>query len=612
MRKLLLPLLLFLLVLPASYVPANAEAPAPSMVLVLVDGLTWEEVERIPGLRETFKGGAAANLSTVQGAAPGDPRLAYALLGAGSRADTSLLPEELPRDAAAVPEAFEGAVSSVQPGSLGEALARDGVRVAAVGGRARLAVMDGEGRVAGFYPAAEPVTGLRAALGDGPALVAVETGSPDEAGRIAETAREAGAAVAVASPNAPPGAPNLTPFALAGPEGLLYSPATRTEALLSSSDVAPTLLDALGVGPPPGMQGRTAAVVPGTTSEARRFGGRLAFVEGQQFVVCGVVGAVAAAGLLAGGLWRGRAGVAGALLWMAALPAAALAVAAVPAANVPAVAATILVLSAAVAALSRRLSGSLYGAVALVYLGTAALILLDASLGGPLMKLSVLGYNPAHGTRFYGIGNEYAAFLAGSLAVGLGALARSRRISAAPALAILAILALAVLVFGLPTMGANVGGSLALGFGLGATLGLIRGGPRSAALWAAGGSALAAALFLASGRLFPGVSHGSRAAGGETDLVEIAARKLLLSLDLLSPVFFLILAGALVVVFAAWRRLRGTPLAAGLSGAVLAALATGALNDSGIVAAIYVLAYPAAAALMVLIEAGPKVPGRVR
>ncbi|MGF1473692.1 MAG: hypothetical protein ACFB50_18370, partial [Rubrobacteraceae bacterium] len=228
--------------------------------------------------------------------------------------------------------------------------------------------------------------------------------------------------------------------------------------------------------------------------------------------------------------------------------------------------------------------------------------------GGTLMKFSTLGYDPAQGTRFYGIGNEYAAFLAGGLTVGIGALAYRRRL---PLALVSAIGVIAVLILGLPTMGADVGGSLALGFGFGATLGLIRGARLpGVALWAGAGLFLAGGLFWLSGVFFSGVSHGSRAAGGETGLLEVVVRKLLLSLDLLlNPLFFLMFVAALAVIFVGWRRAKDTALGAGLLGATITALASGTLNDSGILAAIYALAYPVAAALVILLA---EKPGRVR
>src|SRR5215213_11821907 len=125
--------------------------------------------------------------------------------------------------------------------------------------------------------------------------------------------------------------------------------------------------------------------------------------------------------------------------------------------------------------------------------------------------------------------------------MGFGVLAHRSRQSAA----LLAMVgAVAVLALGLPSMGADVGGSVALGLAFGATVGLVRGdGWRGAVLWAVGGFAFAAALFLASGLLFPDVSHGSRAAAGGGGLYEILVRKLALSLgSLLNLVLLALLA----------------------------------------------------------------------
>jgi hypothetical protein len=187
--------------------------------------------------------------------------------------------------------------------------------------------------------------------------------------------------------------------------------------------------------------------------------------------------------------------------------------------------------------------------------------------------------------------------------MGLGILAHRRR----PPTALLALAGgIAVVVLGLPTMGADVGGSLALGLALGATLGILRGdGWRGVVLWAAGGFAFAAALFVASGSLFPGVSHGSQAAGGGGGLYEVLVRKLEISLGYLSsPVLLLILVVGVAVIWAGWRRARATPLAAGIPGALVAAVASGALNDSSLVATLFALIYPLVGALGVLISKG--------
>jgi hypothetical protein len=589
----------------AGSLPANAAPPPRPVVLVLVEGLSWEDVKSEPGLQTAFRDGAAATLSVVQGTAPpDDPRFGYVFLGAGSRVDTRFLPEQLPTDQDRIPDAFDGPASTVHPGSLGGALEEAGVQAAAVGDKARLVVMIPDGEVPRGYGGEDPIAGLDAALEDGAGFVAVDAVDPRQAAQLVEAARETGAAVAVASPNGPKGTPNLTPFVFLRPrsgDGLLYSPTTRTQGLLTNADVAPTLLDALGAPVPPEMSGRAAEARPGDVESAELLQRRLWLVEDKGFRVWGVVGVLWALALAVGTAQRGRRGVSWAVLALAALPAGALLAAAFPVTGVLYVGALTALFAAGMTALSWRLSGSFAEALAGIALATAALVTLDAAAGGPLERFSTIGYNPATGTRFYGVGNEYAAVLAGSLTLGLGVLTHRRR---PPAVPLAAVGAVAVLALGLPTMGADVGGSLALGLAFGATVGFVRGkGWQSAAMWAAGGFALAAALFLASGLLFPDVSHGSSAAAGGEDLYEVFVRKVALSLDsLLNPVLLLLTALGAAVTYAGWRRARGTPLAAAIPGAVVAAVASGVFNDTSLIAALFALMYPALGALGVLVS----------
>jgi hypothetical protein len=586
----------------ADSLPAIA-APQPRLVvLVLVDGLSWQAVNDTD-LREAFRDGAAATLSTVQGSSlPDDPRFGYVFIGAGSRVDTRFLPARLPADPEQIPGAFGGPARTVHPGSLGDALEHAGVKAAAVGDNAQLVAMDSNGDVPLTYEGRDPVADLQSAVDDQAGFIAVEAGDAQQSARLVEVARRADAAVAVAAPRGSPEVPKLAPFVLVEQEiegGLLYSPTTRTTGLLTNADVAPTLLALLDLRVPSEMSGRVAEARPGRAESAVLLQRRLWFVEEDGFQVWAVVGVLWTGALVAGALRGGRRGVSAVVLALAGLPAGALLAAAVPVTDVVPVAALTGVIAGGMTVIFRRLSGSFAGALAWLALATAGLVILDAAVGGALGRFSTLGYNPASGTRFYGVGNEYAAILASGLTMGLGILAHRRRL---PTALLAAVGGAAVVVLGLPTMGADVGGSLALGLAFGATLGLIRrDGWRGVILWASGGFAFAAALFVISGSLFPEVSHGSEAMGG--GLYEILVRKLAISLGYLrSPILLLALITGAAVIYAGWQRARGTPLAAGIPGALVAAIASGALNDSGLLATLFALVFPFVGALGTLIS----------
>lgn len=588
---------------PGSTAAQPREAP---VVLVLVEsGLTWESATSTPGLAPLFRDGAVASVSTVQGRAAKDERMGYVLIGAGARADTSLLPDEPPEDRTKIPGVFDGPAATVRAGFLGDALDASDVQRAAVGESAALVVMDSQGRVPLEYGAGNPRKSLEDALDRGAGFVAVEVSSPREAAEVVEAARAERATVAVAAPSAPEGSANLAPLALSGPDGLLYSPGTRTTGLLSNEDIAPTLLERLDVEAPPQMAGRAAEVRPGGASDAARLQERLAFVDERRATVWAILFGVTAAAFVVGGLrWR-REGLRTAVLFLAALPVGTLAAGAVPVTNAALVGVLAALAAGGLVVVTRRVFGAL-GSLAVVALATVGFLMADAAFGGSVMGFSVLGHDPAYGTRFYGIGNEYSAVVAGALPLGMGLMAARHPglVATVPVAGVLAVLAV-----GLPTMGADVGGSLALGFGFGATMGALRGGRLvSIALWAGGGLFLAAVLFVLGGLVSPDASHGARAASGDVALYEVAARKLILSgRHLLNPLWTLLLVVLATLSFIGWRRARGVvgggAVAAGVIGAVAAAGASGALNDSGILAALLALVYPAALGAMALIGA---------
>ncbi|HHW66703.1 MAG TPA: hypothetical protein GXX16_03210 [Epulopiscium sp.] len=90
--------------------------------------------------------------------------------------------------------------------------------------------------------------------------------------------------------------------------------------------------------------------------------------------------------------------------------------------------------------------------------GTLLMIFaLDTLLGSPLMRNSFLGYDPVIGARFYGIGNEYAGIIIGNLYLflySIGELRYFRSVS-------MGLQIFFILLLGMSLWGANFGGMLA-------------------------------------------------------------------------------------------------------------------------------------------------------
>lgn len=96
----------------------------------------------------------------------------------------------------------------------------------------------------------------------------------------------------------------------------------------------------------------------------------------------------------------------------------------------------------------------------IVCLSTATLLLVDQWLGGPWSFTGILNFSPLVAARYYGMGNEGAAIMMGSLLVGLGLILDEYRNTRVAAIvrrwAILPIGIIAVLTAAAPIFGANV------------------------------------------------------------------------------------------------------------------------------------------------------------
>ena len=306
----------------------------------------------------------------------------------------------------------------------------------------------------------------------------------------------------------------LTPVVAAGPgvgRGLLASPSTKRLGLVTLTDIAPTVLAALGEPVPVEMIGhplRYSTVDAGLGRLTRldrdaAYRERVYFGVAAGFVVAqGVVYALALAvfsgrrrkatatptpaatgadGADAGDGTRGPAvaaalvrprGPAGAadlvrlgVIAFAAFPLATFLFRAIP--FVPDLGAggiaVLVALDAAIVALAVRARRHPLSPLAWVMGATVAVLVLDVATGARLQTASILGYSPHTAARFYGLGNSAFAVLAGTtiLAAVLHVEHAPRRREALVAVA--ALFALVLVVDAAPSLGDDVGGVLTLG-----------------------------------------------------------------------------------------------------------------------------------------------------
>jgi hypothetical protein len=614
------------LVLGPSTAAAQPGPPDPGRVVIAVlpYGTT---VEQIAENEELAPGVVSAGLGAVPVAQT------FLDVSQGNRANEDLYDEELPRlylrDGqvparlwAKVVERAESAPANIVPGLLAASLTAAGVPVAAEAdsGLATLMAVDRAGTVR----IADPVTcragcgtGLsvfRARLAELPALVD-HLGSGDLLIAFAAGARAD---------------QELLPAGIAGPgfEGNLTSAATRTDGVVTTTDIAPTVLDHLGVEVPDDMNGSEI-----TSADTRD---PVAVADLQEQLDSRPSRDVVA--LLPLAIWLALSGMA-AIVWRRPGARIALRLLGLAAALGP----LLLLLAAALDAstfVSTLLMGvgSVVAALAVDRLvpGYAGLALacgltvgayaVDVVVGSPLTSLSVLGPNPGYGVRFFGIGNELEAILTTLTLVGAGAALATRAGIERPVAAgwFAGIAVLATVAFAPGRFGADVGAAIVLGVG-GATaavlaLGLSRG---RAILVVAGGGALALAGLLLID-LALGGAHLSRSvlgAGQAGDVLDVLERRLtLMTHTFIHPVYPELLAAAVLVLGAGlvWHRRvlswfgQAWPARSGFLGALAGVLVGTFANDSGSVLLVIGTIYLAISAAFFWATPGPRVAGRVR
>ena len=666
--------------------PANvgAAGPARRVLVVGVQGLTFDDLRAgaAPNVSRLADTGALGALSVRTLSARPSAAEGWATLGAGSRV-RALEPAGDAVDAGAVGEAGAGVVVRGQaatraanegrhlptlPGALGDALHAAGRRTAVVGAAdtdrphrpVAVALADRRGRVdAGTVSdpgllVADPTApfGRRAdtdavvrrtveALQQADVVV-VDPGDLERAAAAGSGRQEAlartddlvgrlaadlppGTLVLVAAVRPPTREWRLTPVVAAGAgvvPGYLYSPSTKRLGLVTLTDVAPSVLAAVGVPVPSALIGHPLRYTPQPADRDRlRELDRLATYRERIYfpIALSYIAVQAAVYLLAMAVLARRRSQS---RWGTTVRAAAVAVAAFPLATFlfralpgapglgPAGGAAMLgAITLAITGLALRARRHPLAPLAWVMGATAWLLVLDVATGARLQVASILGYSPHTAARFFGLGNTAFAVLAGTaLLAAVIHVAHAPRFRDALAGAA-AFLLLVVVVDGAPPLGNDVGGILTLVPVFGLTLYVLSGRKLS---WRAVGIAVGAAVAVLAVAAVVDVlrppdarTHLGRVVAdtwndGEDSLLTTVARKAEANVRVLRSsvwTWTVPIIAVFMLYLLAWRRMGrtllpvGSPLRVGLQAALAAGLLGFAVNDSGVVVTALVLTY---------------------
>jgi len=403
-------------------------------------------------------------------------------------------------------------------------------------------------------------------------------------------------------------------------KGLLTSGTTRRKGIIANTDIAPTVLEYLGVPVPSEMTGRPLALVHDESpvsgllelSEDLVFiyRARPVVVKGYVFLQIITMLLVTAVLVFWPRLLRYSRPL---LLWLIAVPLSLLLISPLRFLPLPLYALAAVTLAALVVFAAYRVCpGGEAGLFIFLGLVTAGSVLLDVFAGAALIKYSTLGYDAMSGARYYGIGNEFVGVALGSSIIGAASLwERFEKKHAVLTRVFTAVFfAAAVFLMGAPQFGSNVGGTIAAVAAYLFTyfrLLDVKVGARQ--MLAIAGSAACMILVFAlidMGRSVEVQSHLGRAASliqsqGWPAVWEVIQRKVSMNVKLIRYTIwsrvFLALLGALAVAF--YRPVglmdevrRNYPrVFQGLLGILVGSGVALAVNDSGIVAAATMMIY---------------------
>ncbi len=616
---------LALAALPAS-AAAKGTAHGPRVLIALLpNGTPVEALERAPAIAP---GLLSAGIDGVS------PEQTYLDVTQGNRIDDDLYDEPLPEVEplgtrvpgwSRIVDRADAAPADLVPGLLSSAIRQSGQTLAADFGLMlpSLLAADRGGRMLRF---GGPGPGPGAGFGRCSAAVCVRDIEVSQLFRLSSALRAGELLIAIERP--PPAPDHQLTIGIAGFgfAGNLTSDSTRLRGYVLSTDVAPTVLDHLGVPVPSQMSGEPIhSEGSRDVSAVASLQDRLASIIDRRGSVIGLSALIwIALGLLAAAISRGA--LARPAMQMAALsgiylPATLL----VGAALEPSLAVEQLIVAvgAPLLAAATLLLAPGYRALALACAVTVGAFAVDVIVGSPLTPLSLIGPDPGLGVRFYGIGNELEATLTPLVLVGIGAALTALRPDLAPRPAATVFLVAGLLlafVFASGRFGADVGAAIVLPAGAAAAAASLTAARRGALLVIAVPLAALAALALLD-LLLGGDSHLTRSvldAGGLHDLGDVAERRLRLSAHsfargLDAPLFWIALVGIAVAVH--WRRrilawFEPTPaLRAGFVGAVVAVVVATLANDSGVLLLEVGTIYLLLGAGFAWTQAGSEVPG---
>jgi len=409
----------------------------------------------------------------------------------------------------------------------------------------------------------------------------------------------------------------LTPLVLYGAgfeKGMVYSATTKRDYLAANVDIAPTILEFLGANSPFAMEGRPLESRPCD-------GNKLAAVTGfykevslvnqvRAPLVKGYVGAEILTLLLTlivlffvrqarYARWAEFL-----VFALACVPWVFLIMPVFPLTN-PVVYAILTVVLWLIASMGIFRAAGLSVLDRFLVLAFLTVLALNADMatGGYLIKGSVLGYDPASGARYYGIGNEFMGVLIATTIVA-AAIAYQKWRSRWVLIGICIFFALEIFFLASPGLGANAGGTIAAVTAFGLTAVLISGWTvRTRTVLGIGMLVIVLLLVMAvlDMQCAPEVqSHIGRAlsmvvSGGWSEAYGIIARKLAMNIKLIrytiwSRVFLVSLATLAILIYRPHGIVKRIGevypfVLRGLVGITTGAFVALVFNDSGIVAA---------------------------